>query len=83
MEDNEQKSSEQLWKELLDITNKQLEANTQLKQILEPFIGASSRRKGAILNEELINRVQDLFVELEALQAEERAVYHNLFGTKE
>ena len=83
MEDNEQKSSEQLWKELFDITNKQLETNTQLKQILEPFIAASSRRKGAILNEELVNRVQDLFVELEALQAEERAVYHNLFGTKE
>ena len=83
MEDNEQKSSEQLWKELLDITNKQLEANTQLKQILEPFIAASSRRKGAILNEELGSRVQDLFVELEALQAEARAVYHSLLGTKE
>ena len=83
MEDNEQKSSEQLWKELFDITNKQLETHTQLKQILEPFVGASSRRKGTILNEELANRVQDLFVELEALQAKARAVYHNLFGTKE
>jgi len=83
MEDNEQKSNEQLWKELFDITNKQLETHTQLKQNLESFTGVSSKRKGAILNEELVNRVQDLFVELEALQAEARAAYHNLFGTKE
>jgi hypothetical protein len=83
MEDNEQKSSEQLWQELFDITNEQLETHTQLKQILEPLTGASSRKKGAILNEEVFSRVQDIFIELEALQAEARAVYHNLFGTKE
>ena len=83
MEDNEQKSSEQLWQELFDITNKQLETHSQLKQILEPLTGASSRKKGVILNEEMYSRVQDIFIELEALQAEARAVYHNLFGTKE
>jgi len=83
MENNEQKSSEQLWKELFDITNKQLEINTQLREIMEPFVVASSERKGEISTEEMVNKVQDLFIELEALQAEARAVFHKLFGNDE
>ena len=83
MEDNERKSAEQLWKEFLDIINKQLEINTQLKDIAERFAGTSSEKREEVLTEEIANKVRDLFIELEALQGEERAVYHSLFGTGE
>ncbi|MBL7125778.1 MAG: hypothetical protein ISS58_01030 [Dehalococcoidales bacterium] len=82
MEESEQKSAEQLWKELLDIVERQLEVNTQLKDVIGSVTGASSSKKEAILTDEVANRVQDLFIEFEALLAEERAVFHSLFKTE-
>ena len=76
MEASEEKSTEQLWKQLLDIIDKQLELSTHLKEI----IGTMTKEKGAALNEENVNKAQDLLVERESLQAEERAVFHSLFG---
>jgi hypothetical protein len=83
MEDNEEKSREQLWKDLLDITEKQMKINTQLREIMEPIVGASTERKGVTSTEETVSKMRDLFVELEALHAEERALFHKLFGTEE
>ena len=83
MEDNEEKSSEQLWKELLDITEKQLEINTQLREIMEPIVVASTKRKGVTSTEEIVSKARDLFVELEALHAVGRALFHKLFGNEE
>ena len=83
MEDSEQKSPEQLWKELLDIINRQLEINNQLKDIAESFTETSAKSKGTVLTEETAGKVQDLFVELEALMAEERSICHNLLGIED
>jgi len=83
MEGDEQKNTEQLWKELLDMLNKQLEINTQLKDIVEGFAETSSKSKGTVLTEEMADKVQGLFIELEALMGKERAIYHDLLGTED
>ena len=83
MEDSEQESTEQLWKEFLEITNKQLEKHTRLREIIEPFAETSGKGKGTILTEEMTSEVKGIFIEIEALLGEERAVYHSLFGTEE
>ena len=80
MENTEQKSEEQLWQELLESINKQLEVNTKLKEILTPVVEASSKSMGSSLSEETVNEIKDLVIESESLQAEEKAVFHQLFG---
>ena len=81
MEDNEEKSREQLWQDLLDITEKQIEINTQLREIMESIAGVSTKEKGVTSTEETLNKARDLFVELEALHAEGRTLFHKLFET--
>ena len=80
MENAEQKSSEQLWKELLESINKQLDINTKLKEVLEPVVASSSRSGGLSLTEEMANEIKDLVIEAESLQAEEKAAFHLIFG---
>jgi hypothetical protein len=80
MENAEQKSSEQLWKELLESINKQLDINMKLKEILEPVVASSVRTAGLGLTGEMVNEIKDLVIEAESLQAEEKAVFHQLFG---
>lgn len=77
--DMEQKRAEQLGQGLLGLIGKQLEIKKQLKEMLEPLLGARSKHKAPILDEETIKTITDLFIEDEALQAEERAVFHQLF----
>lgn len=79
---NELKSREQLWEELFSLIEKQLEINSKLKEIVEPLARASSK-KGVTLTEEQANKAKELFVELEALQAQERPIYHSLLGTED
>lgn len=78
-----QKKVDDLWKEFLNIINKQLEVNTELKDIVENITKASSQKEASDLSEERVNKIQDLFIEMESLLAEERAVYHSLFGIDE
>ena len=80
MESAEQKSSEELLKELLESIDKLLDINTKLKEILEPVVVSSSRSGGLSLTEEIANEIKDLVIEAESLQAEEKAVFHQLFG---
>jgi deoxyhypusine synthase len=80
MENTGQKSEGQLWEELLESVNKQLDVNMKLKEALEPVVAASSKRKRTGLKEEITERIKDLVVEAESLQAEEKAVFHQLFG---
>ena len=83
MEDKEQKNVDDLWKEFLDIINKQLEVNTELKDIVENITKASSQKKASNLTEEGVNKIRDLFLEMESSLGEERAIYHSLFGIEE
>jgi hypothetical protein len=80
MENTEPKSGEELWKKLLESINKQLDINKKLKEILEPVAASSSRSGGPNLTEKIANEIKDLVVEAESLQAEEKAVFHQLFG---
>ena len=79
-ENTEQKSEEQLWQELAENINKQLDVNMKLKETLEPIVAAFSKSKGSSLTEEIANQIKDLVVEAESLQAERRAVFHQLLG---
>jgi hypothetical protein len=83
MEDEEQKNIDELWKEFLDIINKQLEVNTELKNIVEDFTKAVSPKTAQDPNGEKSVRIQDLFIEMESSLGEERAIYHSLFGIEE
>ena len=83
MEDKERKNIDGLWKEFLNIINKQLEVNTELKDIVENIAKASSQKKASDLTEERVNKIRDLFIENESSLGEERAIYHSLFGIDE
>ena len=78
MEAREEKSAEQLQKELLNIIDRQLDVGNQLKQIIENY----TKLNGIALSEEMV-KARELFIESESLQAEGRAVYHSLFGPED
>jgi hypothetical protein len=80
MEIAKQESSKELWEELLDIINKQLDTNIKLKEILEKAVASSSGNRGLNPTEEIANEIKDLLVETESLQGKVRAVFHQLFG---
>lgn len=79
---SEKKSQEQLLVELLENIKKQLDLDMKIKGTLESFIKDSSRRKRAGLLEEKANIIRDCYIEAESIQAEGRAVFHQLFGTE-
>lgn len=81
--ENEPKRSEQLLKEMLEYLKKQLDIDTKLTEILESVVSSSSRSRGIDLTEESANTFRDLYIEAESLQAEGRAVFHELFGVEE
>lgn len=83
MEDKEQKNVDDLWKEFLEIINKQLEVNTELKDIVEDFTKTVSPKTAQDSTGEKIKRIQDLLIEMESSLGEERAIYHSLFGIEE
>ncbi|MFC1892625.1 hypothetical protein ACFLYR_01105 [Chloroflexota bacterium] len=83
MEDKEQKNVDDLWREFLDTINKQLELNTELKDIVENSTKASSQKKASDLTEERVDKIRDLSIEMESSLGEERAIYHSLFGIED
>ena len=83
MDNEEQIERDELWKQFLDIINKQLEVNTELKDIVENITKASSQKKASDLTEERVDKIRDLFIEMESSLGEERAIYHSLFGIDE
>jgi hypothetical protein len=82
-EENGRGSTEQLLEEMLEYLNKQLDVDTKLKDILESVVSSSSVSKGIDLTEESASNFRDLYIEAEALQAEGRAIFHELFGVEE
>jgi len=74
------KSTVQLLGEMLAGIAKQQEINNRLRAILESLIKGSVTGEGANLSAKKADIIKDLFIEAEALQAEERAAFHQLFG---
>jgi hypothetical protein len=79
---SKKESQEQLLNELIENINRQLALDMKLKETMESFIKGSSGRKRAGLLEEKANIVRDCYIEAESLQAEGRAIFHQLFGTE-
>jgi hypothetical protein len=77
----EEKSGDLLLSELLENINQQLDLDTRIKELLASFIKGSSRRRVSLI-EEKANDIRNLYIEAEALQAEGRAIFHQLFGTE-
>jgi hypothetical protein len=80
MENEEQKSIEELWEKLFESVNRQLDINMKLKEILEPVVASSSRSGSPGLSEEIANEIKELVIEAESLQAKGKAIFHQLFG---
>lgn len=82
-DEDKPKGTEQLLKEMLEYLEKQLDMDMKLKNTLESLVSSSSRRKGTDLTEESLNIFRDDYIEAESLQAEGRAIFHELFGVEE
>ena len=80
MENTGPKSSQQLCRELLENINGQLDVNMKLKETLEKAVAVSSKDIAPDLTEEIASEIKDIFVEAESLQAEGKAIFHQLFG---
>jgi hypothetical protein len=78
----EKKSEDLLLSELLENINQQLDLDTRIKELVASFIKGSSRRRRVGLIEEKANDIRNLYIEAESLQAEGRAIFHQLFGTE-
>jgi hypothetical protein len=78
----EKKSEDLLLSELLENINQQLDLDTRIKELAASFIKGSSRRRRVGLIEEKANDIRNLYIEAESLQAEGRAIFHQLFGTE-
>jgi hypothetical protein len=78
----EKKSGDLLLSELLENINQQLDLDTKIKELVASFIKGSSRRRRVGLIEEKANDIRNLYIEAESLQAEGRAIFHQLFGTE-
>ncbi len=76
----EKKSEDLLLRELLENINQQLDLDTRIKELVASFIKGSSRRRRVGLIEEKANDIRNLYIEAESLQAEGRAIFHQLFG---
>ena len=83
MEVKEQGDYTELWKRLLTVIDKKIDMNTREKQIAQDIINRYYKRLEVILEEKTINEIVDLFVDLEALTAEQRAIYDALFGLED
>lgn len=81
--ENEPRNSEQLLEKMLEHLKKQLDMDLKLKEILESAVSSSSKSKGIDLTEKSAEDFRDLYIEAEALQAEGRAIFHELFGVEE
>ncbi len=76
----EEKSGDLLLSELLENINRQLDLDTRMKELIASFIKGSSGRKRVGLVEEKADIIRNLYIEAESLQAEGRAIFHQLFG---
>ena len=83
MEDKEQGDYTELWKRLISVIDKQLQINTREKQIAQNVIEKYNNKRNVLLDEKTINETVDLFIDIEALVAEQRAIYDALFGLED
>jgi hypothetical protein len=81
MPGKKKQSRRELFDGLLENIDKQIETDTKLKELMEALktIITNSSKSQSISDKVL--EIRDLYVEAEILQAEGRAIFHQLFGT--
>lgn len=80
--EKEPRSHKQLVQSLLELVNRQIEIHTRLKALVEHLAKPAYKSEEPVFAEEVVAETRDLFIEAEALQAEERAIVHHLFGAE-
>jgi hypothetical protein len=86
MEDETKQESEEqrrarLFNELLENVARQLEMDIELKDIMDLLFKESTKSTKSSGVEAKVEAVKELFIEAESVQAEGRAIFHQLFGT--
>lgn len=81
-EKSKKNDRDRLFNELLENINRQLEMDKELREIMELLFKDSTKSMKARRVQEKIDAVKELFIEAESVQAEGRAIFHRLFGTK-
>ena len=72
----------ELFDELLENIDKQIETDGKLKEMMEALkVLVSKGSKSQLVSDKVID-IRNLYVEAEILQAEGRAIFHQLFGTE-
>ena len=72
----------ELFDELLENIDKQIETDGKLKEMMEALkVLVSKGSKSQLVSDKVIN-IRNLYIEAEILQAEGRAIFHQLFGTE-
>jgi hypothetical protein len=79
--ENEIEHRAQLFNELLANINRQLEMDIELKELMELLFKKSTKSTKVRQVQEKVEAVKELFIEAESVQAEGRAIFHQLFGT--
>ena len=80
-DENPQRDRAQLFNELLENINRQLEMDVELKEIMELLFKENIKSSKTRRVKEKVEAVKELFIEAECVQAEGRAIFHRLFGT--
>jgi transcriptional regulator CtsR len=77
----EKQDRAQLFNELLENINRQLEMDIELKEIMELLFKDNIKSTKSRRIQDKVDAVKKLFIEAESVQAEGRAIFHKLFGT--
>ena len=82
MDSQTERKRDELFNQLLENIDKQIEMDTKLKDKLESLFAHISKSTKSTLVEEHVLEIRNMYVEAEILQAEGRAIFHRLFGTE-
>jgi hypothetical protein len=80
MENDEQRRA-RLFNELLENIEKQVAIDLKLKEDMEYLFNMNKKSLISEVMRDRIDTIRELYIEAESLQAEGRAVFHQLFGT--
>ena len=70
-----------LFSELLVNIDRQLEIDAKLKENMEYLFDNTTKSAKSDRMQVRVTNIRDLYIEAESLQAEGRAIFHQLFGT--
>lgn len=82
MDSNKEENQNELFNRLLENIDKQIEMDTALKGKMESLFTHVSKSTKSRTIEDKVLEIRNMYIEAEILQAEGRAIFHQLFGTE-